>query len=84
MRPARSPAFNHGAALRTPPAHDARSWTKLWQWLGADGVALDEPGAASVRTPQGWITAWPGDWIILTVSGDFHVAAVRRTENGAG
>ena len=37
---------------------------------------LDEPGTVSVRTPHGWVTARPGDWIILTVAGKFHVAAV--------
>jgi hypothetical protein len=77
MRTAHSPAFDHGAALRTPPAHDARSWAKLWVWLGDDGRATNEPGAASVRTPQGWTIARPGDWIILTVGGRFHVAAGR-------
>jgi hypothetical protein len=81
MRPARSPAFDHGAALRTPPAHDRRGWTKLWQWLGEDGVALDEPGLASVRTRQGWVVARPGDWIILSVGGDFHVTAGRGPDH---
>ena len=74
MIKARNIAFDHGAAIRTPAAHDARNWTKLWMWLGDDGAALEEPGAVSVRTPQGWTTARPGDWIILTVGGAFHVA----------
>jgi len=82
MRTPRRPAFDHGAALRTHPAHDTRSWTKLWLWLGDDGRALDEPGAASVRTPHGWTTARPGDWIILSVSGHFHVAAGRQLGEG--
>jgi hypothetical protein len=77
MRPARNSAFDHGAAVRTPPAHDARNWAQLWVWLGEDGQPVDEPGAASVRTPQGWVTARPGDWIILTVGGRFHVAGAR-------
>ena len=72
MRTPRRPAFDHGAALRTPPAHDTRSWTKLWLWLGD----------ASVRTPHGWTTARPGDWIILSVSGHFHVAAGRQLGEG--
>jgi hypothetical protein len=80
MTPARSPAFDHGAALRTPPAHDARSWRKLWQWLGEDGVAGEEAGSVHVRTPDGWMTARPGDWIVLSVSGRFHVAAARRQD----
>jgi hypothetical protein len=77
MRTARNPAFDHGAAIRTPPAHDARNWAQLWLWLGDDGVAADTPGSVSVHTPQGWVTARPGDWIILTAAGRFHVAAGR-------
>jgi len=75
MTTARNIAFDHGAAIRTPAAHDKRGWSRLWTWLGEDGAALDEPGAVSVRTPVGWITARPGDWIILTVGGAFHVTA---------
>jgi hypothetical protein len=70
----RNLAADHGAAIRTPPAHDARAWAKIWMWLGEDGLASEESGAACVRTPEGWVTARPGDWIILAVSGDFHVA----------
>ncbi|HEX4183984.1 MAG TPA: hypothetical protein VHY34_12075 [Caulobacteraceae bacterium] len=77
MRPARNLAFDHGAALRTPPAHDARNWSKLWAWLGDSGRPLDRPGAISVLTPDGWVLAEPGDWIILSVGGQFHVAAGR-------
>ena len=75
MRAARSPAFDHGAALRTPPAHDRRSWAKLRLWLGESGREWDDPGTISVHTADGWTTARPGDWIILTVGGRFHVAA---------
>lgn len=79
MKAARtSPAFDHGAALRVPPAHDSRSWGKLWQWLGEDGQALDEPGTVRVATPDGWTVALPGDWIVLSVSGRFYVAHGRR------
>ena len=79
MKPARnSAAFDHGAALRVPPAHDARSWGKLWQWLGEDGQALEEPGAVKVATPEGSTIARPGDWIVLSVSGRFYVAHTRR------
>jgi len=80
MRTARNPAFDHGAALRTPPAHDRRGWAKLWLWLGDDGLERPEPGAASVRTPEGWVTARPGDWIVLTVGGRFYVAACRPSD----
>ncbi|HEY9217300.1 MAG TPA: hypothetical protein VIO94_04575 [Phenylobacterium sp.] len=80
MKSARSnPAFDHGAALRVPPPHDARSWGKLWQWLGEDGQALEEPGAVRVSTPDGTAIAHPGDWIVLSVSGRFYVAHGRRT-----
>jgi len=60
--------------MRVPPAHDARNWRQLWAWLGEDGQALDHPGLAQVKTPGGWDIARPGDWIVLTVSGHFHVA----------
>ena len=74
MTTARSPAFDHGAALRVPPAHDVRGRARLWQWLG-DQAAREgsESDAIKVCTPGGWITAWPGDWIILSVAGLFHV-----------
>ncbi len=80
MRTAHSPAFDHGAALRTPPAHDAKSWTKLWLWLGDDGREREEAGSVEVRTLQGWAVARPGDWIILTVGGRFYVASGRPVE----
>jgi len=79
MRSARNPAFDHGAALRVPPAHDARGWRNLWAWLGAEGCALDEAGAVQVGTPNGPAVARPGDWIILSVSGAFHVAQAPRS-----
>ena len=79
MKPVRSSAaFDHGAALRVPPAHDTRSWGKLWQWLGEDGQALEEPGAVKVATPDGSAIARPGDWIVLSHSGSFHVAHTLR------
>ncbi len=80
MRSARSnPAFDHGAALRVPPPHDSRSWNKLWAWLGDDAHAMTEAGAVQVCTPEGWTIAHSGDWIVLSVSGDFHVAHSGRT-----
>ena len=75
MKTARSPAFDHGAALRTPPAHDARNWARLYEWLGEDGCRHDTPGLVHVNTPLGWVVARPGDWIILSVAGKFHVGA---------
>ena len=74
MRPSPTSAFDHGAALRVPPAHDRRSWSKLLYWLGEEGEGLDGTGLVKVSTPNGWTVARPGDWIVLSVSGQFHVA----------
>lgn len=75
MQPFRNPAFDHGAALRVPPAHDAKNWRKLFQWLGEAGLALaEEAGAVQVLTAEGPRVARPGDWIVLSVGGRFHVA----------
>jgi hypothetical protein len=68
------PRFDHGAALRVPPAHDAKGRNALWRWLGDEAFPFDEQGAVQVRTVQGPAIAWPGDWVILSVSGEFHVA----------
>ncbi|WP_255352722.1 MULTISPECIES: hypothetical protein [unclassified Phenylobacterium] len=35
---------------------------------------MTEAGAVQVCTPEGWAIAQAGDWIVLSVSGDFHVA----------
>ncbi len=78
MRAIRNPAFDHGAALRVPPAHDANNWRKLRLWLGDDGVETGEAGAVEVRTPDGPTLARPGDWIVLSVGGRFHVASTAR------
>ena len=77
MTIAPSPAFDHGAALRIPSSHDGRARARLWQWLGEDGREGEEPYAIEVHTPQGWTPAWPGDWIILSVAGHFHVTSGR-------
>ena len=74
MRAARNPAFDHGAALRVPPAHDTANWRKLRIWLGEDGHATDEAGVVEVLTANGPDVARPGDWIVLSVAGVFHVA----------
>lgn len=65
--------FDHGAALRVPPPGDRRGWRALWAWLG-DAAAIDDAGAIKVRTEDGLALARPGDWIVLSVSGCFHVA----------
>ncbi len=76
-----NPPFDHGAALRVPPAHDDRSREKLWMWLGEAGAALDG-GAVRVFTADGPAVAAPGDWIVLSVSGDYHVARWGRRLDG--
>ena len=74
MRSARNSAIDHGAALRVPPAHDAANWRKLRMWLGDDGRSTEEVGCVEVTTPDGPSLARPGDWIVLSVAGAFHVA----------
>lgn len=71
--------FDHGAALRVPPPGDARNWQTLWMWLGEDGRAMAEAAAVQVLTPEGPVVAHSGDWIVLSVSGDFHVAHTVKT-----
>jgi hypothetical protein len=73
MRSAQTPAFDHGAALRVPPAGDARNWQVLQMWLGESALRIDESGLVQVATPAGQQVARPGDWIVLTSAGDFHV-----------
>jgi hypothetical protein len=72
------PPFDHGAALRVPPAHDRKNWAVLWQWLGDDAQAVAEACAVQVRTPEGLVVAHVGDWIVLSHSGAFHVAQRAR------
>ena len=62
-----------------PPAHDRRNWMQLRRWLGHDGQPLETPGCVSVFTAGGWTTARPGDWIVLSVTGEFHVARAGAT-----
>lgn len=71
--------FDHGAALRVPPPSDAANWRMLWMWLGEDARAVTEGGAVQVTTPLGPVIAHCGDWIVLSVTGDFHVAHAIRT-----
>jgi hypothetical protein len=73
------PPFDHGAALRVPPAHDQKNWALLWQWLGDEAQSVAEASAAvQVRTPEGPVVAHTGDWIVLSHSGAFHVAHTLR------
>ena len=74
MRPSASPRFDHGAAIRVPPAHDRKGWQVLTTWLGDCGTMSDRPGTVTVTTPSGPQPAAPGDWIVLTVAGAYHVA----------
>ena len=71
-----APKFDHGAALRVPPPQDSKGRRALWQWLGDDGCPLDDRGAVQVSTAFGPVVARPGDWIVLSVSGQYHVARV--------
>lgn len=75
MTAAASPRFEHGSALRVPAAHDKSAWRKLEWWLGECGRKLDPPGHVAVETPEGWFEAGPGDWIVLSVTGRYYVAA---------
>ena len=77
-RTSSSLSFDHGAALRVPPPTDAVSWRKLWMWLGEDAHSVAEAAAVQVRTPEGPVIAHSGDWIVLSVTGDFHVAHAVR------
>lgn len=72
IRPA--PKFDHGAALRVPPPTDSKGRRALYQWLGEEGCPLDDRGAVQVSTAFGPVVARPGDWIVLSVSGHYHVA----------
>ena len=73
------PPFDHGAALRVPPAHDKKNWSVLWQWLGEDAQSVAEASSAvQVLTPEGPVVARCGDWIVLSHSGAFHVAHTMR------
>ena len=67
---------DHGAALRVPPAHNARGWTILMNWLGEAGRRVD-PGMVEVETPVGANVAAPGDWIVLSATGAYHVTKAR-------
>ena len=75
MRTARR-TIDHGAALRVPPAHDASGWTILMGWLGEAGQRVD-PGLVEVATAAGVDVAAPGDWIVLSATGAYHVTRPR-------
>jgi hypothetical protein len=46
----------------------------LWHWLGDEGCPLDDRGAVQVSTAFGPMVARPGDWIVLSHNGQYHVA----------
>lgn len=73
-----APVFDHGAALRVPPPGDIRNWRRLEAWLGDQGLSEIEAGLIRVLTPLGEQIAHSGDWIVLSVRGDFHVARADR------
>jgi hypothetical protein len=57
-----------------PPPHDASNWRNLLAWLGEYGKRLSGQQGVEVHTPEGPTRARPGDWVVLSVSGQFHVA----------
>ena len=75
MRTVRNP-LDHGAALRVPPAHNAKGWMILMRWLGDSGHLIDR-GLVQVTTPVGAHVAGPGDWIVLSATGAYHVTKPR-------
>jgi hypothetical protein len=68
--------LDHGAALRVPPAHNAKDRGVLMMWLGECGRVIDG-GLVEVTTPLGAALASPGDWIVLSATGAYHVARTR-------
>lgn len=77
-----APNFDHGAALRVPSASDVRGWSVLMAWLGRAGKRLASADAVEVRTATGRCIASAGDWIVLSVTGEYHVAAGRLALHG--
>ena len=73
---ARRQTIDHGAAIRVPPPHDAKGRLILMTWLGEAGRSRDG-GLVEVLTPIGPGVAAPGDWIVLSASGAYHVARPR-------
>ncbi|HYG27671.1 MAG TPA: hypothetical protein VD906_12260 [Caulobacteraceae bacterium] len=73
-----TPQFDHGAALRVPPAADAHGWSALMAWLGNAGRRLAGT-AVEVDTRNGRLVASVGDWVVLSVSGHFHVAVANES-----
>lgn len=71
-----SPVFDHGAALRVPAPADGLGWSRLLTWLGCAGRLKNSHGLVEVATPAGLTVAAPGDWIVLSAGGDYHVAVV--------
>jgi hypothetical protein len=47
-------------------------------WLGASGRVSARPGVVEVDTPLGSVSAGPGDWIVLSFRGAYHVAGPSR------
>jgi hypothetical protein len=68
---------DHGAALRVPPAHDTQGWRVLLGWLGDAGQLVGQ-GEVEVATAIGAHVAAPGDWIVLSATGAYHVARPRQ------
>ncbi|MCR5876541.1 hypothetical protein LRS10_21775 [Phenylobacterium sp. J426] len=69
-----APPFDHGAALRVPPPDDQVNWRTLLLWLGDAADAVAAYGGVQVQTARGRVLARSGDWIVLSQSGELHVA----------
>lgn len=69
---------DQGAALRVPSPMERRAWGRLLTWLGDEGAPLAALAGVRVWTSEGWVIAVPGDWIVLSVTGTFYVAAGPR------
>lgn len=48
----------------------------LMRWLGDSGQLVDR-GLVEVMTPVGAHVAAPGDWIVLSATGSYHVTRPR-------
>ena len=74
MRAQKTYLLDHGAALRVPSSSDLKGREAFWLWLGQAGCPFDSGGAVQVSSVDGPIIALPGDWIVLSFIGTFHVA----------
>jgi hypothetical protein len=55
------------------------SFDSIWKWMGGDDGpnqgykgSADRPGCFDIKTLEGELAAYPGDWIIKGVAGEFY------------